>query len=106
MAIQISGHTFNLNNGLTTDQTYIRLEVSLDQKGDTLKVRNSTYYSKDYYISGTTLNIPIYIQSRLDYNRDIDGNDILEIAHIKVKEQLVVSGIDTNKITFVDITFD
>jgi len=105
MAIQISGHTFNLNNGLSIDEIYIRIEISLNIKGDRITIRNSAYSSKDYYISGNKLSLPVILSTNIPYNREIDGNDILKVAHEKIKQDLIDYGVSEPNIQIIDIIF-
>jgi len=110
MAINITNNTFNAgeikgvpNSQISINQAYIRLTVSLIEKGNKLRIRHSIYYSKDYYNSGITMNLNLDIPKNINYNRDVDGTDILEVAHNKVVDKLVESGIDESNIEIVDI---
>jgi hypothetical protein len=105
MAIQVTGHTFNLNNGLSYDALYIRLDISLDIIGNQIRIRSNTYLDKSYFQNGQDLNTTLNLPRNISYNRETDGVDILQIAHNYIKDYLINKGISESKISFVDISF-
>ena len=104
MAVKVTNHEINLNNGLSFNEFYLRLEVSLNNNGDVIRLRVESYLNKEKYISGGRLQIPYRISNNFPYNREVDGTDILSLAHEKVKSELIEAGIPEEKITIVDIT--
>jgi hypothetical protein len=106
MAIEITNNTIDLRNGLSIDTLYIRLEVSLNEKGDTIRIRDSKYLTKEYYNSNKKISAPIRTPRSVSYDRDTQGSDILKIAHDKVKESLINDyNIDESNIEIVDVIF-
>lgn len=105
MALQIDNTSVDLGNGLSVDQFYVRIQVEIQQAGTQLNIRAETYYSKDFYKEGKRLGVPYKFPRRIDYNRETDGSDVLEIAHNEIKNFLINQGISESNISVVDVTF-
>jgi hypothetical protein len=104
MAVQISENTFNLRNGLSFDSVYIRIIATINENGDKINIRTNSYLSKDKYNNGNRISLPINFTRNIEYNREQDGADILQIAHNTIKQDLIDNSIPEEKIEIVDIT--
>lgn len=104
MAIQVSNHTFNLRNGLSFDSAYIRIGANISQTGNKINMNCYSYLSKEKYNENIRIGLPISFNKYIDYNRETDGNDILQIAHNSVKQDLIDNSVPEEKIEIVDIT--
>lgn len=90
MALLIDRTTKVLGN-IEIPQVYIRLLVGYGPAGSPLTVELKPYSSKESYDSGpnNTFDLEgVQLFQNFSYDRDIDGIDILLIAHNKVKEAL------------------
>lgn len=89
MAILID-NSVNLFGGVNVPQLYIRLRLDLTSDGAKVITRLEAYDSKDSYDENKTANkIPFkpHILA-LNYDRSIDGSDLLMAIHEKVKSYL------------------
>lgn len=102
MAVKVTNTNVDLGNGLSIDQFYLRIEVSIEPEGDSLRIRTETYYSKDFYKNKKRLSLPLRLPVKIDYDRETDGNDILDIAHQKIKDSLIEKGYSESNISIVD----
>lgn len=90
MALLID-RTTNVLGNIQIPQVYIRLLVGYGPAGSPLSVELKPYSSKESYESGenNTFELDgVQLFRNFSYDRDIDGIDILLIAHDKVKEAL------------------
>jgi len=92
MALEISGN-IELNNGLTLQGCYTRLNPLLDTDGSSIRVMNASWVNQTSYTNGLSeiepnLNLPV----RVDYDRAVDGVDLLDVVSNKIKTQLEGEG--------------
>jgi hypothetical protein len=102
MALEITGNTFTLSNGLSFDSLYIRLSVDLNKEGDKIRISTNMYLNKTKYTENKRLSVPIKFTRELDYVRENDGTDILLLAHLTIKEDLITASVPEGKISIVD----
>lgn len=92
MALLIEKNIKGVLGTLDVNRLYIRMQLHLKYSGTNLNVYNKIYLDKNSYEANTEgSNIPISgIPNKLmlTYNRDVDGSDVLAIAHNKLAEYL------------------
>lgn len=88
MALEIQGN-IALEGGLTTSSGYARLTADVNTEGDRLRFVCLLFSSKTSYENGLG---QIYLSEPFTnvfpYNRQTDGEDILLLAHNKMKTYL------------------
>lgn len=78
--------------GIDLSQIYIRFHIVLDFDGKKISVNTANFISKEAYLENNINNviqisgIPKYLS--FDYDRSVNGNDVLVYVHNKVKEYL------------------
>lgn len=78
--------------GIDLSQIYIRFHIVLDFDGKKISVNTANFISKEAYLENNINNviqisgIPKYLS--FDYDRAVNGNDVLVYVHNKVKEYL------------------
>lgn len=94
--------TFNTDiemaNGITISNAYGRVGVADNIKGDELQQIVEIFVSEQAFIDGKQ---PIMIDGLVTtlaspYDRTVDGNDVLALAHANLKAMLSDAGYDTN----------
>lgn len=103
MAILVD-KSLEIMGGITIPQVYIRLAYSVNKEGTEVMIQSSKYVSKESYQDNPLLN-EISISNlkndhSFNYDRDIDGSDILLLAHEKFSEILTTDV--TKEIPLVD----
>lgn len=105
MAILISGTTIKINK-VSLDSLYCRISVKVNSKGDKLDIFTENYSEKNDYKNNKNLpNLGLKYHYSVDYDRDVDGGDILDIAHdyVKTKLELAFDLVGSSNIKIVDI---
>jgi len=88
MALEVLGN-IELEGGLTTPTAYARLTADVNLEGNRLRFICYFYINKNAYENGLgQILLSSSYQSVFDYNRQEDGDDILLIAHNKMKTYL------------------
>lgn len=103
MALNITSpiHTFQ---GITLNQSYARIEVKDGQGGHDFEATIYIYPSKEVYQSGAeplgvkklndySMLYPLDTWLRQPYNREVDGGDLLALAHQAFVSKLAEHGI-------------
>lgn len=83
--------TITIAGNITSPQLYVRFKIDYNVEGNLLQAIPQSYDSKASYDAGdqnsiSVLGIPSVLA--LDYDRAVDGSDILTAAHNKFKEYL------------------
>lgn len=82
--------------GFVVENAYGRVSVTDDITGKYLNSQVVLYVSElDYVDQKYPLNININTFSTSEYDRGVDGTDILLIAHQKLQETLLAQGISS-----------
>lgn len=92
MALNITG-TIELQSGIVINSAYARVNPRLTTEGD--KVRTTTEYwvtEQDYLDKKYPIDFPYVGASTLDYDRAVDGTDLLLFSNEKIKAQLEAQG--------------
>tara|TARA_R110000868_G_scaffold172522_1_gene408384 strand:- start:79 stop:384 length:306 start_codon:yes stop_codon:yes gene_type:complete len=86
--------------GFTAATSYGRVAVVDRQAGTTLDSEVTLYLSEEAYLAGAQyLNIVGYsFDMQTAYNRDVDGSDILNLAHEYLIVKLGSQGIEAVKL--------
>ena len=89
MSLLINGN-IELENGLTLSSVYGRTQYSVNDNSSMVAISLQYWVNQDAYTSGkmSLLNIPIYVNGGYEYNREIDGSDVLSFTQVKIKEEL------------------
>jgi hypothetical protein len=89
MSLLINGN-IELENGLTLSSVYGRTQYSVNDNSSMVAISLQYWVNQDAYTSGkmSLLNIPIYVDGGYEYNREIDGSDVLVFTQNKIKEEL------------------
>lgn len=92
MALLIEKNISGILGTLDVSTLYVRMQLHLKYSGRGLNVYNKIYLDKDSYLSNMEgANVPVAGipgQLLLTYDRDVDGSDILVIAHDELKDYL------------------
>lgn len=100
MALQVTGN-IELNNGITLQSVYCRVNPTIDITGKYLFCSTSFFPSKENYLNN---NIPIQLKEQIypnaNYNSETMGSDILTLSNEFVKLQLESKGLS---VTIIDI---
>lgn len=92
MALEITGEV-KLDGGITLPSCYARTFYKVFVDSNEVKVGALFYASKSSYENGLgAINAHIGFNSTFEYNRDVDGSDILYFTQVKVKEALEEQG--------------
>jgi hypothetical protein len=105
MAILVSGETLSFHNGLTADNLYLRVSAEVNKGGTEIRIQTTCALSKEFYNERKNLPSSVLLSRKISYNREVDGPDILQLAHNQIKNDLIQAGIEENKISFIDIIF-
>jgi len=88
MALQVQG-TFELETGMALTEVYARTNASLSIEGNYVIAYPEFWVDKATYSARKeTLRINIHENFNYEYDRAVDGADILAFANQKVKETL------------------
>lgn len=102
MAILIN-KTINYK-GISLNQIYIRLSINLNIGGKNISTKLYTYNKKESYTDNKLSNVLDFddIPKKIDFNydREVDGNDILTFVHNNVIKYLSTDIIKTE--IFID----
>lgn len=98
MALLIGG-TIQTEIGLEITSAYSRLTPILNDNGLSISIHIDNYVSKNAYLQQQKplqyTNLPYFLQK--EYDRLVDGVDILDISHDYVIEKLVELGFTATK---------
>jgi len=89
MALNIQGN-LETKNGLTLTNSYARVVPQLEKNGTSIYV-NTEYFPTEEAYSNGAYPLPVnfkLIDCQFDYDRNVDGSDILMVATNKMKERL------------------
>ena len=93
MALEITGN-IELDNGLSVNSLYARTDFTLFTPGDKLWINTYYYTSKELYLQKDVSVFPdFFIKTSYDYDRTIDGTDLLEVSNQKIKTELEALGL-------------
>lgn len=86
-----------LASGITISNAYGRVAVADGASGTTLQQLVEIYTSEQAFIDGKAQIEMPGLQQAIDapYNRDVDGTDILALAHINLQNALTDAGFTT-----------
>ena len=88
MALNITGD-IEISGGITIPSAYARLTADVNTEGNRLRTMVNYYVSQDAYTNGSGEVYPLNNTNPVyEYNRQTDGVDLLDVAHIKVKTEL------------------
>lgn len=98
MALQLETPVTTIE-GFTVANAYGRVAVADQQQGTYLDSSVTLYMSEADYLNGAQyLNVVgIPLSSRTPYNRDVDGVDVLDLAHTYMILELGTAGINAIK---------
>lgn len=116
MAILIDA-SVNLQGNISIDKAYLRLEYKVNQYGNKIQCPIFTYSDKTSYDEdkGSTYaqqGINCLLASRIprelwfNYDKDVDGTDVLQVSHDKTRDYLVdpsQGGFPPSDVSIVDI---
>ena len=93
MALEITGE-IKIDGGITLNSAYARTSFNLLNSGDKVFIITDYYVSKEAYDSkNAPLNTEYYFQSLFDYDRAVDGDDLLLFSNEKIKNELEALGL-------------
>lgn len=88
MALQVKG-SIELQNGIKIEEAYVRTEAALSIEGNQVNAYPMFWVDQDAYVENKqSLNFSLNISFSYEYDREVDGVDILTFANNKVKETL------------------
>lgn len=88
--------------GFQLNQLYCRLHLRYYFTGNKVEVWAQNYASKEAFkenINNSFLVDGIRMQYQFDYDRDLDGSDILLFCHEKIKKQLTTDITEEREVT-------
>jgi len=86
MALLLKGN-FELQSGIVVNEVYSRTNVTLSIDGKELQIYPQYWVSKNAFKSGKeNLSLIIYSNFNIDYDRSLDGDDLLLLSNQKVKQ--------------------
>ena len=96
MALLISGN-IQTEIGITINTAYARLIPILNVDGLSISIHIDNFVSKDMYLEAKKLNSNLPYFFLKEYDRLVDGVDILDISHNYVISQLQSLGFTATK---------
>jgi hypothetical protein len=93
MALEITGD-IQLSNGLSLSSCYGRTKYNMNDSSSNVVILVDYWIDENAYSSENSSIQPNFnILSRYEYNRDVDGVDVLSFTQNKIKEQLEELGL-------------
>jgi hypothetical protein len=93
MALIVSNKQIALENGLTIDTFYIRTGTDLTVEGDKLIAYPNTWVSKAAWVDKKEqIHLNLEAKYLYDYDRVVEGFDLLTLANTKLKTELEALG--------------
>ena len=98
MALNITT-PITLKSGIELTTSFARVSVVDGEAGTHLNAAASLYPSSEQFENGKNpiLDAPIELYASKAYNRDVDGVDILDLAHDIMIEAFQIQGITATK---------
>ena len=88
MALEISGN-IQFDNGLTLSSIYGRTRYKVDDSSSNVLIMVDFWLNEDSYVNGLTNVTPsLNVNNRYNYNRNVDGVDVLLFTQNKIKTEL------------------
>jgi hypothetical protein len=92
MALEISG-SIELDNGLTLSSCYARTIYNVNQSSNKVNISVNYWVNKTSYDNGLQSFYPNFLlDGRYEYDRNVDGEDVLQFTQIKIKAELEALG--------------
>jgi hypothetical protein len=92
MALEITGN-IELNSGVVLNSVYARVNPTLSTSGDEIRTSVSYWLDENTYNNGSyPLNFSVPLSFRYEYNRGLDGTDLLLVSNQKIKYELEMKG--------------
>jgi hypothetical protein len=93
MALIVTNKEITLENGLAINEFYIRTGTDLSIEGDKLVGYPSMWVSKDAWSNNREqIHLDLQFNIVYDYDRVVDGVDLLTLANTKLKTELEALG--------------
>jgi hypothetical protein len=93
MALIVNNKEITLENGLTIDTFYVRTGTDLSIEGDKLIAYPSMWVSKDAWSNNREqIHLDLQLKIVYDYDRVVEGFDLLTLANTKLKTELEALG--------------
>ena len=90
--------TLTTDTGLQVADAYGRVSVADSLAGTTVQAYVDIFVSEDAYLAGARpIKTALQVGTDTPYNRDVDGTDILDIAHDTLVAFLAKQGVSAVK---------
>lgn len=85
--------------GIETNELYLRFNYKVDKAGSNVQIKTSCYLNKEAYKKNYEIEVKgISKFDFFEYNRQSDGEDILNFIHDKVKTDLTTDKYEKTRI--------